>query len=118
MECKFCPIREGTREAAVVFQDDVSIAFLDHRPLFPGHCLLLPVDHVPTLTDLDDTLLNQIFLNSRLLARAVEVGMEAEGTFVAINNRGQSERPAPAHPCGTENPGRWIAGVLLAAQAL
>lgn len=71
-------------------KDHVSIAFLDHRPLFPGHCLLIPRDHVHTLADLDDTLLNQIFLNSRLLARSVEQAMEAEGTFVINNKVSQS----------------------------
>lgn len=86
-ECVFCQIIKGEMSAPVVFEDDVSFAFLDHRPLFPGHVLLVPKIHYPTLPDLPDNLITPIFRNAQLLARAVEQAMEAEGTFVAINNR-------------------------------
>ena len=85
--CKFCQIAARTIESAVVFEDPVSLAFLDHRPLFPGHCLLVPKEHYETLADLPLSLLQPLFANARLLARAVELGLEAEGSFVAINNR-------------------------------
>ena len=71
----------------VVFEDDVSLAFLDHRPVFPGHCLLIPKDHHETLADLADDLIAPLFRNAQLLARAVESGLQAHGTFVAMNNR-------------------------------
>ena len=71
----------------MVFEDEVSIAFLDHRPLFPGHTLLAPKEHYETLTDMPGELVGPLFTNARRLARAVEQGMAAEGTFVAINNR-------------------------------
>ncbi len=71
----------------MVFEDDISLAFLDHRPLFPGHSLLVPKGHVETLTDLPSVLTGPFFENVQLLARAVEAGMGAEGTFVAMNNR-------------------------------
>jgi histidine triad (HIT) family protein len=77
----------GTLDVHLVFADETSLAFLDHRPLFPGHCLLVPRAHHSTLTDLPEPLVAPLFRNARLLARAVEVGMAAEGTFVAINNR-------------------------------
>ena len=78
----------GAPESAFpVLEDAVSVAFLDHRPVFPGHVLLVPRDHVPTLGELPDALLAPFFANTRLLARAVERGLEAEGTFVAMNNR-------------------------------
>ena len=71
----------------IVFEDDVSLAFLDHRPLFPGHTLLVPKQHYETLEDLPAPLIAPFFGNVQMLARAVEHGMEAEGSFVAINNR-------------------------------
>jgi len=77
----------GELEAFPVFEDEVSLAFLDHRPLFPGHCLLIPRAHIETLADLPQELLGTFFANTQLLARAVELGMKAEGTFMAINNR-------------------------------
>lgn len=76
----------GELETFAVFEDEVSLAFLDHRPLFPGHCLLIPRAHIETLADLPNELLAPFFADTKLLARAVELGMKAEGTFVAINN--------------------------------
>lgn len=70
-----------------VFEDSVSMAFLDHRPLFPGHCLLVPRVHYETLGDLPAQLVGPFFSNVQLLARAVELAMDAEGTFVAMNNK-------------------------------
>lgn len=63
------------------------MAFLDHRPLFPGHCLLVPRNHYETLGDLPPELVGPFFRNAQLLTRAVEVALEAEGSFVALNNR-------------------------------
>ncbi|HEY2976003.1 MAG TPA: HIT family protein [Pyrinomonadaceae bacterium] len=87
MSCLFCGIVNGEVDASVVFDDDISIAFLDHRPLFPGHCLLAPKNHFETLSDLPLDLVGPFFRNVQLLARAVEVALEAEGSFVAMNNR-------------------------------
>lgn len=87
MTCLFCGIVNGEVSASVVFQDDISIAFLDHRPLFPGHCLLIPNNHYETLNDLPEKLVGPFFKNVQLLARAVELALEAEGSFVAMNNR-------------------------------
>jgi len=87
MSCLFCGIINGEVDASVVFDDDISIAFLDHRPLFPGHCLLAPKNHFETLSDLPLDLVGPFFRNVQLLARAVEVALEAEGSFVAMNNR-------------------------------
>ncbi len=86
-ECRFCGIIRGEVPACTVFVDDDSLAFLDRRPLFPGHLLLVPREHVTTLTDLPDRLIAPLFRSARLLARAVEEAMEAEGSFVAMNNR-------------------------------
>jgi histidine triad (HIT) family protein len=85
--CKFCQIAARELASYVVFEDAISLAFLDHRPLFVGHTLLVPKQHYETLGDLPPDLIGPFFGNVQLLARAVEQGLEAEGTFVAINNR-------------------------------
>jgi histidine triad (HIT) family protein len=85
--CKFCQIVAGELANYVVFEDEISLAFLDNRPLFIGHTLLVPKRHVETLDDLPSEMIGPFFTNVQLLARAVERGLEAEGSFVAINNR-------------------------------
>jgi histidine triad (HIT) family protein len=85
--CSFCRIVAGDVPVATVFEDELSIAFLDHRPLFPGHCLLIPKTHYETLSDLPVELTGPLFGNARLLAGAVEQALQSEGSFVAINNR-------------------------------
>jgi len=86
-ECLFCRIVSGELPATIVYEDDNSVAFLDHRPLFPGHTLLIPRQHVETLGELETKLVGPYFQTTQLLARGVEAAMEAEGTFVAMNNR-------------------------------
>lgn len=85
--CIFCDIVKGDVEAEVVFDDGPVLAFLDHRPLFPGHALLVPKTHYETLTDLPPDLVEPVFGAARFLARAVQGAMGAEGTFVALNNK-------------------------------
>ena len=85
--CKFCQIAARALANAIVFEDSFSVAFLDHRPLFPGHTLLIPKHHYQTLENLPVDLIGPFFQNVQLLAGAVESGMSAEGSFVAINNR-------------------------------
>jgi histidine triad (HIT) family protein len=85
-DCVFCGIVAQPEDRAVL-QDDVALAFLDHRPLRPGHCLLVPRRHVATLADLPAALVGPYFRAAQTLARAVEAAMEADGSFVAINNR-------------------------------
>ena len=69
------------------FADDISLAVLDHRPLFPGHSLLIPRNHYETLADLPAAQIGQFFFNAQLLAKAIELALSAEGSFVALNNR-------------------------------
>jgi hypothetical protein len=73
--CEFCRIVQGEIHRYVVFEDEVSMGFLDDRPLFPGHVLLIPREHYETLADLPRELVAPLFLNARLLARAVEEGL-------------------------------------------
>ncbi len=86
-DCPFCKIIYYETQSYNVYEDDISLAFLDKRPLFPGHCLLIPKSHYETLIDLPTSLVAPLFQNAQLLARAIEKGLQAEGTFVAINNR-------------------------------
>jgi histidine triad (HIT) family protein len=85
--CKFCQIAARELSSLVIFEDSISFAFLDNRPLFIGHTLLVPKQHTETLDDLPANLIGPFFANVQLLARAVERGLEVEGSFVAINNR-------------------------------
>lgn len=85
--CLFCRIVSGEVPATIVYEDKDAVAFLDHRPLFPGHTLLVPRDHVETFVDLPVARVGSFFEAAQSLARAVEVAMKAEGTFVAMNNR-------------------------------
>jgi histidine triad (HIT) family protein len=84
--CAFCRIAAGEVAADVVFEDEVSLAFLDNRPLFHGHSLLIPRAHHETLSDLPDELLASLFANARLLSRAIPEAMGKPGSFVALNN--------------------------------
>jgi histidine triad (HIT) family protein len=85
--CVFCKIIRLEEKASIVYEDGTSLAFLERRPLFPGHCLLVPKDHYETLADLPASLVAPLFQNAQLLERAIEEGLQADGTFVAINNR-------------------------------
>ena len=85
--CTFCEIAAGRTDAVVVLEDADCLAFLDIRPLFPGHTLLIPREHHETLLDLPDELVQPLFRNARSLAGAMEVALEAMGSFVALNNR-------------------------------
>jgi histidine triad (HIT) family protein len=87
MDCIFCKVVNKELAATVVFEDELTAAFLDHRPLFHGHCLLVPKQHFETLSDLPSRLIKPLFENAQILARAVEAAMKAQGTFVAMNNR-------------------------------
>ena len=84
--CLFCRIVAGDEAAEIVFSDDVSVAFLDVRPVFVGHTLLVTREHYETLPDLPAELIEPYFASVQLLSVAVRDAMEAQGTFVAINN--------------------------------
>ena len=85
--CLFCRIVSGELPATVVYEDENSVAFLDHRPLFHGHTLLVPREHAETLGDLPASLVAPYFKAAQLLSRAVQSALDAEGSFVAMNNR-------------------------------
>jgi histidine triad (HIT) family protein len=85
--CLFCRIVAGQGQAQIVFQDAMALAFLDTRPLFPGHCLLIPKIHYETLLDLPRQLVSGLFLRSQVMAKAIQEVTQADGSFMAVNNR-------------------------------
>lgn len=84
--CAFCEIVRGEQPAHLVFEDDAAVGFLDNRPLFPGHTLLVPRPHHEAIWDLPDEIVGPLFADARLLAGAVRDAMGAKGAFVALNN--------------------------------
>jgi histidine triad (HIT) family protein len=86
-DCVFCAIVSGERPAAIVARDEATVAFLDARPLFKGHVLVAPVEHTGTLLDLPPAAIGPYFTAVQRIARAVEIGLGADGTFVAMNNK-------------------------------
>ena len=87
VSCLFCAIVAGTEPAHIVLETDETLAFLDTRPLFPGHTLLVPKEHHETLIDLPPQLVAPLFTQAQRLAGAMETALGAAGSFVAINNR-------------------------------
>jgi histidine triad (HIT) family protein len=85
-DCLFCRIAAGEQDAEIVYEDGHSLAFLDHRPLFPGHALLIPRSHVEVLADLPAELLEPFFGAAQLLSQAIPAAMDKPGSFVAVNN--------------------------------
>ena len=87
MPCVFCQIVSGEVPAEIVWRSDTAIAFLDNRPLFPGHVLLIPAQHVDTLADLPADQVGPLFQSAQKLELAVEQAMQSQGSFVAVNNK-------------------------------
>jgi histidine triad (HIT) family protein len=86
-DCLFCSIASGATPGFVVASTPSAVAFLDIRPVFKGHVLIVPRTHVVTLPDLAVSDIAGYFGFVQKIARAVETGLSAGGTFVAINNR-------------------------------
>ena len=85
-DCLFCQIAAGRLAAPIVLDEPEVLAFLDHRPVFPGHTLVIPRAHYATFTDLPGELLEPMFEATQRVVTAVQEAMAADGTFMAINN--------------------------------
>lgn len=85
--CAFCAIVAGDEPAHEVLRDDVCVAFLDRRPVFEGHVLVVPLDHTDTLRDLPTRALGPLFERVQAISAVMEDHLGAHGTFVAMNNR-------------------------------
>ena len=86
MDCLFCRIIDGAVPAQVVLDEPFTLGFLDTRPVFKGHVLLVPRIHVDTLVDLPSELLPVLMGAAQRMAGAVVAGLGAQGSFVAVNN--------------------------------
>lgn len=84
--CKFCDLLSRAVPGGLVLDEAEVVAFLDHRPLFPGHVLVLPRKHCASLTDLPVELVEPVFSAAQRVAGALVHALGADGTFVALNN--------------------------------
>lgn len=84
--CQFCEIASGRLPVKYIFEDEDCVAFLDHRPLFLGHSLIIPKKHYVTLTDLPASLIGPFFIQVQHLSKAIQIALSSQGTFVAMNN--------------------------------
>ena len=85
--CVFCAIGDGSAQAARVAEEPTAFAFLDARPVFKGHVLVVTQDHVADLAELPEASLAPLFGLARRVANALEKGLGADGAFVAVNHR-------------------------------
>lgn len=85
--CVFCAIATGESAAHEVARTEQTVAFLDNRPVFKGHVLVIPTEHVVTLPDLPEALLVPFFGEVRRIAGVIPDALGAQGTFVAMNNK-------------------------------
>ena len=85
-DCLFCAIASGEQPAEIVLADEVAVAFLDSRPVFKGHVLVIPRDHYETLADLPAELVGPLFTRVQRVSAALPAALGAQGTFVALNN--------------------------------
>ena len=133
-ECIFCAIARGEAKASVVYEDPDTLAFLDSRPLFPGHVLVVPRAHVASLLELPLDQAPALLGAAQKVARALEAGLGCQGSFVAINNKVSQSVPHlhvhvvprrrkdglkgffwPRHPYGSDEERREVAAKLRAA---
>ncbi|NUR95908.1 MAG: HIT family protein [Kribbellaceae bacterium] len=85
-DCLFCSIVAGTTPAQLVLDTPEVVGFLDIRPVFKGHTLIVPRAHVPTMVEMSDEVMVPLFGAARSVADAVRTAFDAQGSFVAVNN--------------------------------
>lgn len=87
-DCIFCKIIAREIPASIIYEDDSSIAFLDTRPINPGHTLLVPKEHYKNLYDMPDELLSSFMPAIKKLAIAIKKAVGADGINIGMNNDG------------------------------
>jgi histidine triad (HIT) family protein len=132
--CVFCAIIRGELAATRITETDNLLAFLDHRPLFHGHTLLVPKEHMRLLSDLPAALAAEFLTTAQRLERAVEDGLSAPGSMILVNNVVSQSVPhlhlhviprspkdglrfwlGPRHPYDAEHPAEEYAAKIRAA---
>ena len=84
--CVFCRIVRGEVKAYRVYEDEQTLVFLDSGPIFEGHCLICPKEHIDNIHDLPVELMEPLLKTAKVIGAAVEKGLGAEGSFMALNN--------------------------------
>ena len=84
--CTFCAVIRGEKNATLIDASERLVSFLDHRPLFHGHTLLVPKLHIQLMSELPSDWVEEFFLQAQRLERAVETGLDADGSMILINN--------------------------------
>jgi histidine triad (HIT) family protein len=84
--CGFCAVIRGETEVTLIDENERLMSFLDHRPLFHGHVLLIPKIHVQLMSELPVDRVHEFFVEAQRLERAVEDGLDADGSMILINN--------------------------------
>jgi histidine triad (HIT) family protein len=135
-KCGFCAVLRGDQKVTLIRENDRLMSFLDHRPLFHGHVLLIPKIHVLLMSELPEDWVQEFFVEAQRLERAVEAGLEADGSMILINNVVSQSVPhmhlhviprrkkdglrfwlGPRHPYDSEHPAELYAGKIRAALA-
>src|SRR5579862_1430690 len=133
-KCVFCAIIRGEVAATAILETPHLLAFLDHRPLFRGHTLLVPKTHLRLLSDLPAGLAAEFLTTAQRLERAVEDGLGAAGSMILVNNVVSQSVPhlhmhviprnpkdglrlwlGPRHPYDAEHPADEYAAKIRAA---
>ncbi|MGH3929106.1 MAG: HIT family protein [Pseudonocardiaceae bacterium] len=84
--CGFCAVLRGEEKVTLIDENERLVSFLDHRPLFHGHVLLIPKIHVQLMSELPADRVQEFFIEAQRLERAVEAGLAADGSMILINN--------------------------------
>jgi histidine triad (HIT) family protein len=135
-KCDFCAVLRGDQKVTIIRENDRLMSFLDHRPLFHGHVLLIPKIHVLLMSELPVHWVQGFFVEAQRLERAVEAGLEADGSMILINNVVSQSVPhlhlhviprrkkdglrfwlGPRHPYDSEHPAELYAGKIRSALA-
>jgi histidine triad (HIT) family protein len=135
-KCGFCTVLRGDQKVTIIRENDHLMSFLDHRPLFHGHVLLIPKIHVILMSELPKDWVQEFFVEAQRLERAVEEGLEADGSMILINNVVSQSVPhlhlhviprrkkdglrfwlGPRHPYDSEHPAELYAGKIRSALA-
>ena len=133
-KCVFCAIIRGETTATIITETEHLLAFLDHRPLFRGHTLLVPREHLRLLSDLPAEQAQEFLITAQRLERAVEDGLGAAGSMILVNNVVSQSVPhlhlhviprnpkdglrfwlGPRHPYDAEHPAEEYAAKIRAA---
>lgn len=133
-KCGFCAVLRGEQKVKLIDENDRLMSFLDHRPLFHGHVLLIPKIHVLLMSELPADRVQEFFMEAQRLERAVETALESDGSMILINNIVSQSVPhlhlhviprrkkdglrfwlGPRHPYDPEHPAELYADKIRAA---